>query len=444
MIDSSGDAEPVRTERVVMPRAGGMDIARPEIGRRKRRNRIIYASVGVLVLAVLSVLIAQLEPAPPSVEKSRVWPDTVKHGEMLRQVRGNGTLVPEQIQYVQAETDGRIERILVLAGSPVQADTILLELSNPELKETAFQAEWQLKAAEAERTNRQVTLENDRLGQAAIVASLKLEYNQARLEAEADEALAAEKLIGFLIAKRSRSRADELKSRLEIEEKRLEIKGQAAAAQLQVQQAELERLRATLQLRRNQVAALQVRAGTDGVVKQIGDLTPLQIGQRIQPSSTLAKIVQPSRLKAEIRIPEVLVKDVALGQPAVIDWRNGEIKGEVVRVDPAPQNGTVLVDIKLFDVPKGVRPDLSVDGTIETARLVDVLYVARPMQVQPESKSQVFKLVKGGSEAVRVPVEFGRSSPTVIEIVSGLNVGDEIIVSDMSAWDSFDRLRIAE
>lgn len=439
----SGDLQRAARPAARMSPAGGMDIARPEIGRRKRRKRILYACAGVAALALISVLVWRLEPAPPSVEGSRVWPDTVKRGLMLHTVRGNGTLVPEQIQYVQSETEGRIENILVLAGAPVIADTVILELSNPELKQQAFDVEWQVKAAEAEFTNKQVTLENDRLSQAAIIASLKLDYNQARLEAEADAVLAADKLIGRLTAQRSRAKSDELLSRLEIEEKRLEIKALSAQAQLAVQKAELEKLRANLGLRRRQVEALKVRAGADGIVKQLGDREPLQIGQRILPSSILAKVVQPTKLKAEIRIPEVQANDVAFGQSVSVDWRNGFIPGKVVRIDPAPQNGTVAVDVKLEGpIPQGARPDLSVDGTIELARLENVLHVSRPMQVQPESKAQIFKLIENGRKAVRVPVQFGRASPTTIEIISGLEVGDQIIVSDVSAWDSYDRIRI--
>jgi len=396
-----------------------------------------------VVIAVITVGLAQLKPAAPTVEKSSIWMDTVKRGQMLRQVRGNGTLVPEQIQFVQADTDGRVERILVLPGAEVKHDTILLELSNPELKQAAFDAEWQLKAAEALLTKLKVQLESERLTQKAATATLKSEFEQARLEAEADAVLSKEGLVAFLNAKRTRAKADDLAARLQIEEDRLKISKESAKAQVAVQEAELKKVRALLELKQRQVAALQVRAGIEGVLQQIGDLVTLQVGQRVTPSATLAKIVQPTKLKADIKIAETQAKDVQIGQIAAIDTRNGIIPGRVVRVDPSVFNGTVTVDVKLEGpLPRGARPDLSVDGTIELERLDDVLYVGRPVQGQPESTVSVFKVINGGREAIRVAVKLGRSSVSTIEILEGLQSGDQVVLSDMSAWDNHERVKL--
>ena len=420
-----------------------MDIARPDQARKRRRKRLLLGLVGLVVIAGVTVGLAQLKPAAPTVEKSSIWMDTVKRGQMLRQVRGNGTLVPEQIQFVQADTDGRVERILVLPGAEVKPDTILLELSNPELKQAAFDAEWQLKAAEALLTKLRVQLESERLTQKAATATLKSEYEQARLEAEADAVLSKEGLVAFLNAKRTRAKADDLAARLQIEEDRLKISEESAKAQVAVQEAELQKVRALLELKQRQVAALQVRAGIEGVLQQIGDLVTLQVGQRVTPSATLAKIVQPTKLKADIKIAETQAKDVQIGQIAAIDTRNGIIPGRVVRVDPSVFNGTVTVDVKLEGpLPRGARPDLSVDGTIELERLDDVLYVGRPVQGQPDSTVSVFKVINGGKEAIRVAVKLGRSSVSTIEIVEGLQSGDQVVLSDMSAWDNHERVKL--
>jgi HlyD family secretion protein len=420
-----------------------MDIARPDQARKRRRKRLLLSLAAVVALAGVTLGLSKLEPAAPTIEKGSIWTDTVKRGEMLRQVRGNGTLVPEQIQFVQSETDGRVERILVKPGAQVSADTVLLELSNEELKQAAFEAEYQLKAGEAQLTKLKVQLESERLSQKAVVATLKYEAEQARFVAEADENLAKDGLIPSLTAKQSRAKATDLASRVEIEEERLRIAFESAKAQVAAADAELEKTRALLALKKRQLAALQVRAGIDGVLQQIGDQQPLQVGQRINPSATLAKIVQPTKLKAEIKIAETQAKDVLIDQLAFIDTRNGIIPGRVVRVDPAVVNGTVTVDVKLEGpLPKGARPDLSVDGTVELERLEDVLYVGRPVQGQPESTISLFKFINGGRVAVRIPVKLGRSSVSTIEVLQGLDVGDQVILSDMSAWDGHEKVRV--
>jgi HlyD family secretion protein len=420
-----------------------MDIARPDQARKRRRKRLLLGLAGALLIAATTIGLSQLKPAAPTVERSSIWTDTVKRGQMLRQVRGNGTLVPEQIQFVQADTDGRVERILVLPGAEVQADTILMELSNPELKQAAFDADWALEAGEAQLTKLKVQLESERLTQKAANASLKSDSEQARLEAEADASLSQRGLVPLLTARRTKARADDLAARLLIEEERLKISEQSAQAQLAVQEAEVKKMRAMRELKRRQVEALRVRAGIEGVLQQIGDTVTLQGGQRVTPSSTLAKIVQPTKLKAEIKIAETQAKDVLIGQIAAIDTRNGIIPGRVVRVDPSVFNGTVTVDVKLEGaLPRGARPDLSVDGTIELERLDDVLYVGRPVQGQPESTISVFKVINGGKEAVRVAVKLGRSSVSTIEILEGLQSGDQVVLSDMSAWDNHERVKL--
>jgi HlyD family secretion protein len=420
-----------------------MDIARPDLKRARNRRRVLFSLGGLAVLALITLGLARLEPAAPRVDRAQVWTDTVKRGDIPRQVRGNGTLVPEQIQYVQADTDGRIERIHVLAGAVVQPDTLILELSNPELEQQAFDLEWQLKAAEARLRQLQVQLASERLTQESTIASLRADHTQAALDAEADSILAKDGLVPDLTMKRSRAKAEDLEQRLAVEQKRLLIKGDSDLAQLAVQEAELEKLRASLSLRREKVAALKVRAGIEGVLQSVGDgRETLQVGQRMGPGATLAKIVQPTKLKAEIKIAETQARDVQIGQRATIDTRNGLIKGVVTRVDPAVLNGTVTVDVKLEGaLPRGARPDLSVDGTIELELLEDVLYVGRPVNGQPDATIGLFK-VNADGEAQRVSVKLGRSSVSTIEVLEGLAAGDVVVLSDMSQWDEFSRIKL--
>jgi HlyD family secretion protein len=350
--------------------------------------------------------------------------------------------VPEQIQFVQSETDGRVERILIQAGAQVTADTLLMELSNAELKQEAFDAEFQVKIGEAQLARLKVQLESDKLTQKAALATLKSDAEQARLVAEADENLSKRGLVAVLTARQTRAKSNDLLGRVQIEEERTRIAEDSVRAQLAAADADLEKVRAMFALKERQLGALKVRAGIDGVLQQIGDTQILQVGQRITPSATLAKIVQPTKLKAEIRIAETQAKDILIGQLASIDTRNGIIPGRVVRVDPAVVNGTVTVDVKLEgDLPRGARPDLSVDGTIELERLSDVLYVGRPVQGQPDSTISLFKLVDGGTGAVRISVKLGRSSVSTIEVVQGLEVGDEVILSDMTTWSEYERVK---
>jgi HlyD family secretion protein len=399
----------------------------------------MYAAGALIVIPAVTLAIARLKPAAPSVERATVWTDTVKRGEMLRQVRGLGTLVPEDIRWIPAATQARVDRIVVRPGAVVQPDTVILELSNPESDRDILDAEWQLKAAEAELANLRVKLESDYLTQRSAMAAIDADYRQAKLQAEVDQKLTAQGLTSELNYERSKVRAEVLATRLEIEHKRLDIASDAAKAQLAVQQAKVEQLRALYHLRRSQYDALHVRAGIAGVLQQV----PVDVGQQVAPGTNLARVADPKRLKATIKIPEVQAKDVQIGQVAEIDTRNGVVPGRVSRIDPAVQNGTVTVDVSLDGaLPQGARPDLSVDGTIEIERLADVLYVGRPVHGQPSSTVGIFKLVEGGKEAVRVQVKLGRSSVSTIEIVDGLKVGDQVVLSDMSNWDSFDRIRL--
>jgi HlyD family secretion protein len=415
-----------------------MDIPRPSPARRRRIVRSLYAAGGLVAIAAITLGLSRLKPAAPAVERSTVWVDTVKRGPMLRQVRGLGTLVPEEIRWIPAITEGRVERILVKPGTMVKRDTVLLELSNPELDLQALDSDWQLKAGEAEYINLKVRLESQLLDQQAGTATIQAQWHQARLQADADEELARSGLVSDLTMKISKSRTDELANRLEIERKRLDISTESVKTQLAVQEARVEQLRALARLKRGQVQALRVRAGIDGVLQQL----PVEVGQRIAPGATLAKVTQPTRLKAELKIAETQAKDILIGQAASIDTRNGVVPGRVSRIDPAVLNGTVTVDVAIEGtLPKGARPDLSVDGTIELERLDDVLYVGRPAFGQEQSVVGLFRLENGGG-AARVQVKLGRSSVNTVEIVDGLKEGDQVILSDTSAWDDFDRLRL--
>lgn len=416
-----------------------MDIQREGVARKKKIRRAIYGGVGVVVILLITLALSRLEPAAPSVKRATVWMDTVRRGSMLRQVRGPGTLVPEEIRWIAARTNGRVERILTLPGTEVKANTVLIEMSNPELEQTAVDAEYQLRAAEARLEDLRVQLESQLLNQRALAASVQADYSQARLQAEADRDLHNQGLIGDLTLKLSEVRADELAIRHDLEQQRLQIASDSVKAQLAAENARVEQVRALYRLRKSQVDALQVRAGINGVLQQM----PVEVGQEATPGTILAKVAQPEKLKAELRIAETQAKDIEIGQKATIDTRNGVIDGKVIRVDPAVQEGTVTVDVALIgELPKGARPDLSVDGTIEIERLEDVLYVGRPAYGQANSTIGLFRLLGDGETAVRVQVHLGKSSVNTIEVIQGLEEGDQVVLSDTSAWDAYDRIRL--
>jgi multidrug resistance efflux pump len=424
-----------------------MDIARPDLKRRRRRNQALLGFGGVIMVGLATLGLSRLEPAAPRVDRAQVWTDAVERGEMLRQVRGNGSLVPEKIITVQSDTGGTVHDILVFPGTEVEPDTVLLTLSNPALEQEAFDLGWQLAAAEAAMRELEAQVETDRFSQEATVARCQVELEQTELEAAASERLHAEGLEAELAAKAVRAKAKALSVQLSLEQRRLGVLERTAAAKTAVRQADLEKLRASLKLKQEQVAALHVKAGINGVLQQLGESAPgqterLQIGERIAPGATLAKVVRPDELKAEIKIAETQARDIRIGQSATIDTRNGLIPGRVSRVDPAVANGTVTVDVSLEgELPKGARPDLSVDGTIELERLTDVLFVGRPVDGHSEATIGLFRVSPDG-DARRVPVKLGRSSVSTIEIVEGLQEGDEVILSDMSQWDEYDRIEL--
>jgi HlyD family secretion protein len=416
-----------------------MDIPRPSRARARRIRRAALATAGVLLLALITLGLSRLEPAVPAVERSLVWTDVVQRGPMVRQVRGAGNLVPEEIRWIPATTDGRVERILALPGKAVSADTVLVELSNPEVRLAADDAEAALEEAESALTSLEVQLQSELLTQRAMAATVAAEARQAALQSEADAEMAAEGLIADLKFQLSKVHAEDSAQRAAIERERLEILDRSIEAQLDAQRSRVARLRATAALRRLQVEQLQVRAGTGGVLQQL----PVEVGQRVTPGTNLARVAEPGRLKARIRIAETQARDVQPGQTATIDTRNGVIDGVVTRVDPAVLNGTVTVDVALEGpLPRGARPDLSVDGVIELERLEDVLHVGRPAFGQEQSTVGLFRLSGDGRTCVRIRVQLGRSSVTAVEVLDGLSEGDEVVLSDMSAWDEFDRIRL--
>ncbi|HSP89810.1 MAG TPA: HlyD family efflux transporter periplasmic adaptor subunit [Vicinamibacterales bacterium] len=417
-----------------------VDIQRPaSVARNRRYRQLAIAAVAVLAVVVISVGLSRLKPAAPSVDKATVWLDAVKRGPMVRQVRGLGTLVPEEIRWVPAATDGRVERILVQPGTAVEADTVILELSNPTQTQAALEAEQQLKAALAQLTSLRVRIQNEVLAQEAAATGVSAEYRQAQLQAESDAKLASEGLVSVLITKLSQLKAENLAARDRIEQKRLaEMRG-SVEAQLAVQQAEVDRLEALVALRRSQVSQLRVRPGISGMLQ----LVPVEVGQQVAPGANLARVADPVRLKAQLKVAETQAKDVLIGQMASIDTRNGLIAGRVSRIDPAVQAGTVTVDVALEGaLPKGARPDLSVDGTIELERLADILYVGRPALGQEQSVISLFRVEPDGVTCVSTKVTVGRTSVSTIEVTGGLKAGDQVILSDMSQYDAFDRVKL--
>ncbi len=421
------------------PGSSSMDVPRLNVAKQKRRRRLIMGGIGLLVLVGITILVSNLKPAVPSVDRSTVWIDTVKRGPMLRQVRGLGTLVPEEIRWIATNNEGRVEKIVVRPGAVVKSDTILLEMSSPELEQEARDAVSQAQAAESELTTLRASLQRELLEQEANTARVHSEWQQARLETETNENLKKNGLVAELTYKTAKVKADELANRAAIEQKRLAFAQESIEPQIASKQAAVDQLKALAQLKMNQVEALHVRAGMEGVLQQL----PVEVGQRVAPGTNLARVADPTRLKAEIKIAETQAKDVQINQKAFIDTRNGVVEGHVVRVDPAVDQGTVKVDVALDgDLPKGARPDLSVDGTIELERLDDVIFVGRPAFGQEHSTVGLFKIPAGGSEAVRTPVKLGRSSVNTVEIESGLQPGDQVILSDTSSYDSSDRIKL--
>src|SRR5271154_334810 len=416
-----------------------MDIQRPSNARAKKIRRIAYLAVALVSAAGVTYGVSRLRPAAPSVDKATIWTDEVKRGPMLREVHGLGTLVPEETRWIPAQTQSRIDRIVIRPGAIVKPDSIILELSNPELQRDVLDAEYQLKGAEADYANLKVQVHSELLNQRATAAAVRSDYEQAKIQHDVDEKLREQGLGSELNARLSKVKEEQLAIRAQLEDERTQNAVDTVNSRLQAQESKVDEQRALYQLRKSQLDALHVRAGIDGVLQ----LVPVEVGQRVTPGTNIARVADPKKLKAEIKIAETQAKDVVIGLKAAIDTRNGIVTGHVSRIDPSVQNGTVTVDVAIDGVlPQGARPDLSVDGTIEIEKLKDVLYVGRPVHGQSDSTIGIFKLDPDGAEAARVNVKLGRSSVNTIEIVQGLNVGDKVILSDMSQWDTFDRIRL--
>jgi HlyD family secretion protein len=416
-----------------------VDIARPDAKRSKNIRRAIYAGVVLILIPIVTVGLSRLKPAAPTVDAGTVWTGAVERGSMLREVRGLGTLVPETIRIIPSATDGRVEQRLLLPGTPVKAETVILVLSNPQLEQSTVDSEFQLKGAQAEYNNLKAQLQNQLMDLRAKAAGVRSEFHQAQLQAETNDELFKLGLTSNVILKTSLVRAEELAKQNDIAEKQVETFAQSIEAQLAVQESRVDQQRALAKLKHEQMNQLRVRPGIDGVLQELD----VEVGQQVTPGTMLARVAQPTHLKAQLKIAETQAKDVQIGQKATVDTHNGVINGHVMRIDPSVQNGTVTVDVALDGgLPKGARPDLSVEGTVEIERLSDVLYVGRPVHGEADSTVGLFKLENDGSDAVRVQVKLGRTSVNTVEIVAGLKIGDKVILSDMSAWDNFDRIRL--
>lgn len=421
-----------------------MDIVRDESVKKKKRQKQMAMVVVVVVAVVGATLgISRIKPALQGVDYGTVWPDTVKRGSMLRQVRGLGSLVPipEDVRLIPAETDVHVERILVLPGTPVKPDTIIMELSNPQVEQEAIGAGLDLRSAEAEYHNTKAKIDSDLMSLRSGAATVEADYENAKRDADQNRELKKIGVVSDSVLKASLAKEKELATRYKLEQDRIAESSKAIETQLAVQQATIDQKKAMLGLKQRQKTSLQVRAGIPGVLQELS----VQVGQRAAQGAILAKVVQPEHLKAELKIPETLAKDIVIGQRAEVDTHNGILKGSVSRIDPAVQAGTVTVDVKLeLDGPRpaGLRPDLSVDGTITLEKLDNVLYVGRPAFGQEKSTVGMFKIDADGKTATRVPVEMGRSSVNTIEIMRGLKEGDQVILSDMSRYDTQDRIKL--
>jgi HlyD family secretion protein len=421
------------------PSLSSMDVARPNVAAKKRKKRIMIIGASALGLILVTVVLSRLKPAVPSVDRSTVWIDTVKQGPMVRQVRGLGTLVPEDIRWISTNTEGRVEKIVVWPGTHVEADTVILELTSPEVEQAASDAASKASAEEAELTSLRATLQREVLDQESTTARVHSEFEQAKMERQTNDQLAKNGLVADLVYKTSKVKEAELSSRDEIEKKRLAFSRDSLEPQIASKQAAVDQAKQLAKLKQDQLDALHVKAGMTGVLQQL----PVQVGQRMKAGDNLARVADPTKLKAQVKIAETQAKDILIDQKASIDTRNGVVEGHVTRVDPAVEQGTVTVDVAIDgQLPKGARPDLSVDGTIELERLDNVIYVGRPAFGQENNTVGIFKLVSGSSEAVRTPVKLGKSSVNTIEILNGLQPGDQVILSDTSAWDAHERIRL--
>ena len=416
-----------------------MDIVRPEVKRKKKIRRIMYIAAAVVLIPLVTYALSRLKPAAPSVDSGTIWTGTVKRGPMLREVRGLGTLVPETIRLIPAATDGQVQQRYLLPGTPVKASTVILDLSNPQLQQEELDAEYQLKGAQAAYDQTKAQLQNQLMDKRTLAASVSSQYRTAEMVRQTKEQLGANGLAPELDVKTAQVQAEELAKENDLAQKEVETFQNSISAQLAVQEATVDEKRAMYALKKTQVDELHIRPGIDGMLQELD----VEVGQKVTMGTVLARVAQPSHLKAQLKIAETQAKDVLIGQQASVDTHNGIIPGHVTRIDPAVVNGTVTVDVGLDGpLPAGARPDLSVEGTVEIERLADVLYVERPVHGEANSTVGLFKLTDDGKEASRVQVQLGRSSVNTVEILKGLQVGDKVILSDMSAWDNYDRVEL--
>jgi HlyD family secretion protein len=418
-----------------------MDISRPDLKVRRQRRTWAFAAVALVAVAAVAFFVVRLKPAVPSVERSAIWTDVVKRGPLVRQVRGPGSLVPreDRLRLIPAETEATVVRIRVLPGTKVTSDTVLMDLVDPTLTQQLLDAQLQLKAALADLENTRAKVNSDLMTQRAGAATVGADQQQAALQAQTDKSLYDLGVISGLTYSASKGKSDELKQRDDLEKQRLTLNQASISTQLAVSQTKVDQAKAILSLKQRQLDALSVKAGIDGVLVDL----PHQVGEHVAPGITLAKVVQPDQLKASLKIAETQARDIQIGQPAEIDTHNGVIPGKVTRIDGAVQNGTVTVDVELAGaLPQGARPDLSVDGTIDLDRMADVVYVGRPALGNENSTISLFRVSADGTTAVKVPVKVGRASVNSIQVLEGLQPGDTVVLSDMSRWDTNDRLRI--
>jgi HlyD family secretion protein len=421
-----------------------MDVPRgKEVARKKLIKRIALIAVIVAAIPLITWGLSRLKPAAPSVDRATVWIDTVKRGPMLREVRGLGTLVVEEYNWIPAQFESRVEKLNFLPGAKLHPNDVIMILKNPQMEQDVADLDAQIKQAQSVYDNLKVTLETARLAQEAITEQVQSDMNQAALQADRDKQLNKLDLKSDIDAQLSAAKWEDLKKRYDLSKKQLDINVESVKAQLENQKVAIDNLKEKYKLKKEQLEELTIRAGVEGTLQQLGTTAlPLEQGMRVQPGTILAKIAQPNRLKATLKIPETQAKDVAIGQVASIDTRNGIIPGHVTRIDPASTNGTVDVDVKLEGHADGMRPDLSVDGNITIERLADVVYVGRPVTGQPGAKIMLFKLDPDGKEAQKVPVTLGASSVNTIQVMDGLKVGDQVVLSDMSAQDAYNRIRL--
>ncbi len=421
-----------------------MDIARPDLKKKKMRQYAVWAGVAVVLVTVAGVAVSRLKPAAPTVDRSTIWPDTVKRGNMIRQVRGStGSLVPREdsIELIPAQTDATVVRIRVLPGTEVTPDTVLMDLADPQLEQELLNAQLALKAAQADYKSLQATLESTLMDKKTAAAQVNSDYTQDQLQAQTDEALFKLGVVSGLVSSASRNKADQLTAQHKLSQEQLDVNQKAIEVQLASSQTKIDQAKALLDLYQKQTSALQVRAGISGVLAQLP--VPLQVGQHVTAGTSVAEVIQQDKLKAALQIAETQARDIQIGQPASIDTHNGIIPGHVIRIDPSVLNGTRTVDVALDGpLPAGAVPQLSVDGTIDLEKLNDVLYVGRPALGNENSTLSLFKIDPDSKGAVRVPVKVGRASVNSIQVLEGLREGDQVILSDMSRQDGVDRIRL--